>query len=237
MYFAVAVAVAARGFHCLFFDGPGQGEMLIEQGMPMRPDWEAVIRPVVDFALDPARRRPRPHRALGLEPRRLPRAARRQRRAAPRRLHRRPGPARGDDAGDAVALRREARRRGDARDLARGGARGDAAGEARGCTGRWSSAGSGCTASKSLGDYAEAAMAMTLEGRVGDDPLPDAAHHRRERPAARTAPRRVFAELTCPKTLLRFTAAEGAGDHCEMANRSLATLRMLDWLATLRLDG
>ncbi len=48
----------------------------------------------------------------------------------------------------------------------------------------------------------------------------------------------VFAELTCPKTLLRFTAAEGAGDHCEIANRSLATQRMFDWLAeTLRLDG
>jgi hypothetical protein len=40
--------------------------------------------------------------------------------------------------------------------------------------------------------------------------------------------------LTCPKTLLRFTAAEGAGDHCELASRSLANRRMLDWLdATL----
>ena len=36
---------------------------------------------------------------------------------------------------------------------------------------------------------------------------------------------------------MAFTAAEGAGDHCEMGNRSLATLRMFDWLAaTLRLD-
>ncbi len=51
MYFAEAAAIAARGYHCLFFDGPGQGELLIEQGVPIRPDWEAVIRPVVDFAL------------------------------------------------------------------------------------------------------------------------------------------------------------------------------------------
>ena len=51
MYFAEAVAVARRGYHCLFFDGPGQGEVLIEQGVPIRPDWETVIRPVVDFAL------------------------------------------------------------------------------------------------------------------------------------------------------------------------------------------
>ena len=51
MYFACAVPAARRGFHSLFFDGPGQGEMLIEHAMPMRPDWEKVIRAVVDFAL------------------------------------------------------------------------------------------------------------------------------------------------------------------------------------------
>ena len=34
--------------------------------------------------------------------------------------------------------------------------------------------------------------------------------------------------------LMHFTAAEGAGDHCELLNRPLANQRMLDWLdATL----
>ena len=34
--------------------------------------------------------------------------------------------------------------------------------------------------------------------------------------------------------LVRFTAAEGAGDHCELLNRPLANQRMFDWLdATL----
>ena len=51
LYFFAAAAIAQRGYHCLYFDGPGQGELLIEQSLPMRPDWEAVIRPVVDFAL------------------------------------------------------------------------------------------------------------------------------------------------------------------------------------------
>src|ERR1700761_5207472 len=50
-YFASAVAATQRGYHCLIFDGPGQGTTLIEQGIPLRPDWETVIRPVVDFAL------------------------------------------------------------------------------------------------------------------------------------------------------------------------------------------
>ena len=51
MYFASAVAASQRGYHCLFFDGPGQGAMLFEHDVHIRPDWENVIAPVVDFAL------------------------------------------------------------------------------------------------------------------------------------------------------------------------------------------
>lgn len=39
----------ARGYNVLMFDGPGQQSMLLERGIPFRPDWEAVITPVVDF--------------------------------------------------------------------------------------------------------------------------------------------------------------------------------------------
>jgi hypothetical protein len=39
-----------------------------------------------------------------------------------------------------------------------------------------------------------------------------------------------FDALVCPKTLMRFTAAEGASGHCEMGNRSLLNGRVLDWL-------
>ena len=38
------------------------------------------------------------------------------------------------------------------------------------------------------------------------------------------------AALRCPTTLMRFSAAEGADGHCEMANRSLLNRRTLDWL-------
>lgn len=41
----------ARGYNVLFFDGPGQQSQLFEQGRPFRPDWEAVITPIVDFLL------------------------------------------------------------------------------------------------------------------------------------------------------------------------------------------
>ncbi len=50
-YFAIAPAATRRGYHCLLFDGPGQGRNLIRDGLHMRPDWENVVRPVVDYAL------------------------------------------------------------------------------------------------------------------------------------------------------------------------------------------
>ena len=50
-YFLSGAAAVARGYTCLLFDGPGQGGAVIENGLPFRPDWEAVIRPVVDYAL------------------------------------------------------------------------------------------------------------------------------------------------------------------------------------------
>lgn len=51
MYFANAAAALQRGYNVLAFDGPGQGSVLLEQGIPIRPDWENVVRVVVDFAL------------------------------------------------------------------------------------------------------------------------------------------------------------------------------------------
>jgi pimeloyl-ACP methyl ester carboxylesterase len=50
-YFWNAAAALERGYHCLLFDGPGQGSTLIEEGLPFRPDWESVISPVVDWLL------------------------------------------------------------------------------------------------------------------------------------------------------------------------------------------
>lgn len=40
-----------RGFSILAFDGPGQGQVIREQGIPFRHDWENVVTPVVDYAL------------------------------------------------------------------------------------------------------------------------------------------------------------------------------------------
>jgi pimeloyl-ACP methyl ester carboxylesterase len=47
----IAEEALKRGWQCLLFDGPGQGQTLRLQGLPFRPDWEKVITPVVDFAI------------------------------------------------------------------------------------------------------------------------------------------------------------------------------------------
>ena len=51
MFFAHALAAVRRGYNILLFDGPGQGRNLIIDNMHMRPDWETVVTPVIDYAL------------------------------------------------------------------------------------------------------------------------------------------------------------------------------------------
>lgn len=41
-----------RGIHCLIFDGPGQGYALRLQNIPFRYDWENVMTPVIDYAMN-----------------------------------------------------------------------------------------------------------------------------------------------------------------------------------------
>lgn len=49
-YYGGAPAVL-RGYNCLTFDGPGQGAPVREQKLPFRHDWEKVVTPAVDYAL------------------------------------------------------------------------------------------------------------------------------------------------------------------------------------------
>lgn len=47
-----AATALARGYNALMFDGPGQQSMLFERGVGFRPDWEAVVTPVVNYLLE-----------------------------------------------------------------------------------------------------------------------------------------------------------------------------------------
>jgi hypothetical protein len=48
MWLQGGAAASECGYHWMTFDGPGQQATLFEQGIPFRPDWEAVLTPVVD---------------------------------------------------------------------------------------------------------------------------------------------------------------------------------------------
>ncbi|KTD71466.1 MULTISPECIES: alpha/beta hydrolase family protein [Legionella] len=51
-YFNTAAEALSRGFHCLNFEGPGQGSLLRLNKIPFIPDWERVIKHVVDFIIE-----------------------------------------------------------------------------------------------------------------------------------------------------------------------------------------
>ncbi len=48
-YPACAHAALARGYNALVFDGPGQGTVLIKEHIYLRPDFEVVLAPVIDW--------------------------------------------------------------------------------------------------------------------------------------------------------------------------------------------
>src|SRR5690606_31775428 len=81
----------------------------------------------------------------------------------------------------------------------------------------------------SLREYMRAIDAYTLEGRIESIRCPTLLTAAEHDPLTATTAS-FFEALQCPKAMLRFTAAEGAGDHCEMRNRSLVNHRALDWL-------
>ena len=52
LYFSIGMLAVERGYNCLLFEGPGQGEVIRMQYIPFRPDWESVVSPVVDYAIE-----------------------------------------------------------------------------------------------------------------------------------------------------------------------------------------
>ncbi len=233
MYFASAVAASRRGYHCLIFDGPGQGEMLIEHGVRLRPDWETVVRAVVDFAVllprvDPARI------ALSgwsLGGHLAPRAASGEHRLAACIAD--PGL-----WGIAAAFRGFAVKLGATPQAAANLAELDQElvdkmskfieADPRL---RWTFTQRGYWVHgvDNLRDYFRSAEQFSLDGRAELIRCPTLVTMAENDALASTA-QALFDALCCPKELIRFTAMEGAGEHCEMMNRSLLNRRAFDWL-------
>lgn len=52
LYFQVAKFAVERGYNVLIFEGPGQGEVIRTQKIPFRYNWESVVTPITNYALN-----------------------------------------------------------------------------------------------------------------------------------------------------------------------------------------
>jgi len=238
LYFTNGAAALERGYNVLAFDGPGQGSMIIDRGVPFRPDWEHVITPVVDYLLT----RPDVDRdrialiGLSFGGYLAPRAATAEHRLAAcvcdcgpydlfdtvaRRL---PGPlARQLPDGSPALLRLLDR-------LVRLVMNKPTAGWAM----RRNLMVHGLSAPLEYFRIAPQYSLKGIEDRIqcptfvcsaeGDDLSVDA--------------EKFYDALACPKRYYRFTTAEGAGQHCESGARALFHSHAFDWLGrVLDLDS
>jgi len=235
MHWSGAQAAVERGYNVLAFDGPGQSGPLHREGLPFRPDWEKVITPVVDYALkqkgvDPGRIAllgtsmggELAPRAAAFEPRLaaciandglydfayafLAMIPSEQRESFVAKIKAPPGPS----PLDATLI---------------GMAKASPVARWIFANGTWAF---GATSPreflKKMLDYnlrdgvAEKIRCPTLVCDAEDDLYLEGQAEE------------LFSHLTCKKTLLRFTKAEGAGAHCQMGAGRLAFARIFDWL-------
>jgi hypothetical protein len=225
-----AAAALARGWTVVTVDGPGQNAALIRQGIPFRPDWEAVLTPLIDHLatrpdIDPAR-----IAVLGLSQGGfwVPRAVAHEHRVAAAvadpgvvdvsttMLRHLPGFLRKTlDAGDR-----------DKFDQEMGWGLKFSAGERTMLA--WRMRPYGVT---SYFDFFTAAEQYRLTesdlAAIGCPMLITDPEHEQFWPGQSA---RLADALTSPVTLLPFTAAEGADGHCEPLAAGLRGERIFDWL-------
>src|ERR687894_2135237 len=230
MYVTFATALA-RGYNLLLFDGPGQGRPLIEQGLAMRPDWENVVRPVVDYALERPEVDPGKIALMGWSfgGYLAPRAASGEHRLSACIAD--PGLW---DMLEAAKARFSALPKDVLEKLP------DVDPEVlepivehiqETPALRWAiiQRGFWVQGVDSLSEYLKLAEDYSLKEVVSRIRCPTLLTWAESDPLSWNA-ERIYDRLRCPKELIRFYDAEGAGDHCEAKTRPLFHQRAFDWL-------
>lgn len=230
MWVGGAAAALERGYNALTFDGPGQGEALWIQNIAFRPDWEKVITPVIDFLLQRPEVDPRKIVLTGISQAGYwaPRAAAFEKRLAaivadggvcdvgaswfknlPPQL-----------TGLLQANQREAFDRAMGAGLA-------SAPPVVQQTLKFRMKPYGFS---SYFDAFKAVTQYSLDGIVEQIECPVLITDPEQEQFFPGQSQQLYDRLKCPKTILRFTEAEGADFHCEPKARSLYDQRVFDWI-------
>ena len=235
MHWNGARAAVERGYNVLVFDGPGQYSAVHRRKLHFRPDWENVVTPVLDYAL--ARKDVDPKR-IALHGESFggylaPRAAAFDHRLAA---------CIADDGiydygasqltGGVPADKREAVR---AALFAPSAPQLDAMlsqAMATNSVARWAfTHGMYVTGTTSPRAYLAATQAYHLRDGIAEQiQCPTLVCNAEKDLFMQGQSQQLFDHLNCPKTMLKFTDAEGAGAHCEMGAGRLAYARIYDWL-------
>ena len=234
MHVSGARAAIERGYNVLAFDGPGQYGPVHRAGMPFRPDWEKVVTPVVDFALKQPGVDPKRIALLGISMGGVlaPRAAAFEKRLAA--LIANDGVYDYAAAGLAAVPpeRREKFIAGLKAEQAPAIDQMLAGLMKQSPTARWAfSHGMYATGTTTPRAY----MAKTLDYNVKDGiaekiSCPTLVCEAEDDLFFKGQPQELYDHLTCKKTRVKFTKAEGAGAHCQVGASRLSFARMFDWL-------
>lgn len=230
LYFFNGAAALARGYHVLAVDGPGQGAALLQRGLLLRPDWEQVVTPVLDFAVNQPGVDSRRMALIGagLGGHLAPRAASAEHRlaacvadggsydmfaAALARLPGRLASGYLDASPTAIAILR--------RVLSMVQRQPTAGWEIR--------RGMLVHGAADPLEYLDLLREYRLQGHAERIECPTLVCMAEGDPISASAPS-LFDALTCEKELITFTVAQGAGDHCETGARTLFHARCFGWL-------
>lgn len=239
MHWSGARAAVERGYNVLVFDGPGQYSAVHRRGLRFRADWENVVTPVVDYALtrkelDPAK--------IALHGGSLggylaPRAAAFEHRLA------------ACIADDGLYDYGSAQLSGipaDKREQVRAALFAEQAPELdamlehamqTNSVARWAfTHGMWVTGTDSPRGYLAATQDFHLRDGIAElIRCPTLVCDAEKDLFFQGQAQQLYDHLTCPRTLLHFADAEGAGAHCEVGAARLAYARIYDWLdETLR---
>lgn len=229
MHFFAAAALHERGFNVLVFDGPGQPAAM-RAGLLLRPDWEHVVSPVLDWlTAAPYDIDPEQVALLGVSMGGLlaPRAAAFEPRVkaliAFDGVYDMGAAIAAHLGGDHIAAR-EALRHPEA-DTVIG------AMMAHNPVARWAFGHGTWVTGATPAGYALKMLDYHLRDGIAERiSCPTLVCSAPEDFAFQGQPEALYEHLTCDKTLIEFSAAEGADAHCQSGAQKLALARIADWL-------